>query len=111
VDSARRHPDARRLSDPGARRAAGRGPGSLDDESNLALCALILSLYQRQWEAANPAWSLRARPDVLATLYQIGVTRSRPHASPGSNALGRRVRQVLEEPWLAELLKGTRPPA
>ncbi len=50
------------------------------------------ALDQSQWEAAKPAWSLRARPDVLATLYQIGFARSRPQGSPRSNAFGRRER-------------------
>jgi hypothetical protein len=80
----------------------------LDAPKNLALCALILALYQHQWEAANPAWSLRQRPDVLATLYQIGFARSKPHGAPRSNAFGRRVREVLEQPWLADLL--SKPP-
>jgi len=60
-------------------------------------------LYQRQWESANREWSLRERPEILATLYQIGFARSRPHAAPRSNAFGSRVRAVLEEPWLGEL--------
>lgn len=80
----------------------------LDAESNLATCALILALYQHQWEATNRDWSLRARPDILATLYQIGFARSKPHGAPRSNAFGSRVRQVLEQPWLSELLDTTR---
>jgi hypothetical protein len=76
----------------------------LDARANLETCALILALYQRQWEAANPAWSLRDRPDIVATLYQIGFARSVPHASPRSNAFGRRVREIGEQPWLNELL-------
>ncbi len=76
----------------------------LDASSNLATCALILSLYQRQWEAASKNWSIRARPDILATLYQIGFARSKPHRAPRSNAFGRRVREVYEQPWLSELL-------
>ena len=80
----------------------------LDPESNLEMCALILALYQNQWEAANPEWSLRGRPDILATLYQIGFTRSRPHGSPQSNTFGRRVREVYEQPWLGELLSEQR---
>lgn len=75
----------------------------LDPRSNLELCALILSLYQRQWEAANPAWSLRRKPEILATLYQVGFARSKPHAAPRSNAFGDRVRAVAAEPWLEEL--------
>jgi hypothetical protein len=76
----------------------------LDADSNLSTCALILALYQHQWEAANPAWSLRGRPDVLATLYQIGFARSKPHGMPRSNVFGTRVREVSEQPWLGELL-------
>lgn len=73
-------------------------------ESNLETCALILALYQKQWEAANRDWSIRARPDILATLYQIGFARSKPHSAPRSNAFGTRVREVYEQPWLGELL-------
>ena len=75
----------------------------MDAQSNLEMCALILALYQNQWEATNPDWSLRGRPDILATLYQIGFSRSRPHGTPQSNAFGRRVREVYEQPWLGEL--------
>ena len=78
----------------------------LDADSNLATCALILALYQNQWETTNRAWSLRGRPDILATLYQIGFARSKPHAAPRSNAFGRRVHQVYGQPWLGELLDG-----
>lgn len=79
----------------------------LEAQSNLATCALILALYQHQWEAANRDWSLRKRPDILATLYQIGFARSKPHGAPRSNAFGSRVRQVYEQPWVAELLNTT----
>jgi hypothetical protein len=75
----------------------------LDARSNLETCALILALYQNQWEATNRDWSIRERPDVLATLYQIGFARSKPHSAPRSNAFGSRVSQVYEEPWLTEL--------
>jgi hypothetical protein len=76
----------------------------LNAETNLETCALILALYQKQWEAANRDWSIRARPDILATLYQIGFARSKPHGAPRSNAFGTRVREVYEQPWLSELL-------
>lgn len=72
-------------------------------EANLETCALILALYQKQWEAARPDWSIRARPDILASLYQIGFARSKPHGAPQSNAFGTRVREVYEQPWLGEL--------
>jgi hypothetical protein len=80
----------------------------LDAQANLAMCALILALYQHQWEATNPDWGLRQRPEILATLYQIGFARSKPHGAPRSNDFGRRVRQIYEQPWLGELLD-TRP--
>jgi hypothetical protein len=79
----------------------------LDTQSNLEMCALILALYQNQWEATNRDWSIRERPDILATLYQIGFARSKPHGSPRSNAFGSRVRQVYEQPWLGELFDAT----
>lgn len=82
----------------------------LDARSNLATCGLILALYQNQWEATNRDWSLRGRPDILATLYQIGFARSKPHGAPRSNAFGTRVRQVYDQPWLGELLAAPRPP-
>ncbi len=79
----------------------------LDTQSNLEMCALILALYQNQWEATNRDWSIRERPDILATLYQIGFARSKPHGAPRSNAFGSRVRQVYEQPWLGELMDTT----
>ncbi len=90
---------------PAERRAVARM--LLNPESNLETCALILALYQKQWEATNRDWSIRERPDILATLYQIGFARSKPHGAPRSNAFGSRVRQVYEQPWLSELLETT----
>jgi hypothetical protein len=77
----------------------------LNTESNLDTCALILALYQKQWEATNPSWSIRNRPEILATLFQIGFARSKPHGAPRSNAFGNRVRQVHEQQWLGELFQ------
>ncbi|MFN0107163.1 MAG: hypothetical protein ACKV2U_34335 [Bryobacteraceae bacterium] len=68
----------------------------LNARSNLDTCALILAIYQRQWESANRDWSLRARPGILATLYQIGFARSQPHGAPRSNVFGSRVQEVYE---------------
>jgi hypothetical protein len=45
----------------------------LDTQSNLEMCALILALYQNQWEATNRNWSIRERPDILATLSVFPV--------------------------------------
>jgi hypothetical protein len=74
----------------------------LQPRANLTTCALILALYQEQWESARPEFSLRRRPEILATLYQIGFARSKPHGAPRSNAFGRRVREVYDQPWLDE---------
>jgi len=92
---------------PAERRAVARM--LLDTEPNLETCALILALYRNQWEATNRNWSIRERPDILATLYQIGFARSKPHGAPQSNAFGNRVRQVYEQQWLGELFDATGP--
>jgi hypothetical protein len=75
----------------------------LDDRHNIEASALILALCQMQWEGADPAWSIRNRPDILATLYQIGFERSRPHATPEPNRFGRRVREVYDSDWVREM--------
>jgi hypothetical protein len=75
----------------------------LNAQQNLETCALILALYRSQWETTNRDWSIRERPDISATLYQIGFARSKPHAAPRSNAFGKRVREVYNQPWLGEL--------
>lgn len=77
-------------------------------EKNLETCAFLLAIYQRQWENASPAWSIRQRPDILATLYQIGFARSKPNGAPRSNAFGTRVRQVYEQPWLRAFVTAQR---
>jgi hypothetical protein len=81
----------------------------LEPRANLATCALILALYQQQWETAHPDFSLRRRPEILATLYQIGFARSKPHGAPRSNAFGRRVREVYDQTWLDEQFPRPRP--
>jgi hypothetical protein len=73
-----------------------------DDRANLEVGALILALYAIQWESANPAWSIRERPEILATLYQLGFERSRPKPDPRPSRVGERVRQVYGSPWMRE---------
>ena len=77
----------------------------LDDRSNVEVAALVLALYQRQWEAADPSWRISTRPEILATLFQLGFARSRPHAAPRSSAFGRRVRDVSEQRWMLDLFQ------
>lgn len=73
-----------------------------DDRLNIEMCALVLSLYAIQWETADLAWSIRQRPEILATLYQLGFEKSWPKANPRPNPFGERVRQVYESPWMRE---------
>ncbi len=70
------------------------------DGENVAFAGLILALYQEQWRSARAEWDISSRPDVLATLYQIGFHKSKPHAAPQSNSFGRRVAEVSREGWL-----------
>lgn len=72
----------------------------LTPERNLALAAYVLDLTAAQWETANPAWSIRQRPEVLATLYQLGFQHSYPKPDPQPNAFGQRVAELMEEPWM-----------
>jgi hypothetical protein len=60
----------------------------LDEATAIEMCALIIELYARQWERADPGWSIRRRPDILATLYQLGFEKSHPKADPRSDAFG-----------------------
>jgi hypothetical protein len=78
------------------------------DESNVAFAALILALYQWQWREANAAWDISGRPDILATLYQIGFLKSRPHDAPRSSAFGQRVAEVSRETWLRQHFEHSR---
>jgi hypothetical protein len=78
------------------------------DESNVAFAALILALYQWQWREANAAWDISARPEILATLYQIGFVKSRPHDAPRSSGFGQRVAEVTHQAWLSERFDGPR---
>jgi hypothetical protein len=67
-----------------------------DDRQNIEMCALILALYAAQWEAANPAWSIRGRPEILATLYQLGFEKSWPKPDPRPNRFGEQIREVYD---------------
>jgi hypothetical protein len=74
----------------------------LDPKRNIALSAYLLDLYAAQWEEPRPEWSIRSRPDILATLYQLGFMRSEPKPEPRPNAFGTRVAQVFQAPWMQE---------
>ena len=74
----------------------------LEPEGNVRLCAFLLDLYAAQWESADPAWSIRSRPEILATLFQLGFKRSHPKSDPRPNAFGRHVLEAYESPWMTE---------
>lgn len=69
-------------------------------ETNLAYSAFLLDLVASQWEAANPAWSIRSRPDIMATLFQLGFHHSIPRAEPQANDFGERVQRAFDDPWM-----------
>lgn len=71
-------------------------------EGNLAAAAFILDVYATQWELADPRWSIRDKPEILATLFQIGFAHSWPKADPRSNEFGTRVAAAMEDPWMEE---------
>lgn len=71
-----------------------------DDRRNIEMCALILALYAAQWEAADPAWSIRGRPEILATLYQLGFEKSWPKPDPRPNRFGEPVREVYRSGFI-----------
>ena len=44
--------------------------------------AILVRQIEKQW--SNAGFSISDRPDIIATLYDIGFDRSRPHADPKS---------------------------
>jgi hypothetical protein len=68
-------------------------------ETNLAYAAFLLDLVAAQWEAANPAWSIRSRPEIMATLFQVGFGHSVPKPNPIANEFGERVKKAYDKPW------------
>ena len=80
----------------------------LTPEKNIEYCAYILALYASQWEDVHQEWSIRARPDILATLYQIGFEKSVPKPQPQANTFGRRVQHVYETEWMIQHFQDSR---
>ena len=72
----------------------------LDDRDNLRACAMILAIYQLQWATAVPDAGISRRPDILATLFQIGFERSHPKANPRSNEFGKQVQAAYDSDWM-----------
>jgi hypothetical protein len=66
----------------------------VDISTNLEYCAYIIYLYQSQWKSAN--YDISTKPDILATLYQIGFHKSIPKPNPASNDYGKQVLEAYE---------------
>lgn len=72
----------------------------LDIEGSLRACAVVLAAHQARWAAARR--SIRERPDILATVYQLGFARTPPHPDPRSSRFGRRVLAASQQAWLQD---------
>ena len=73
------------------------------EEGSIRFCAFILGLYRIQWSNVPSAIPLQARPDILATLYQIGFERSLPKPNPSPSSFGIKVSNVLSEKWISAM--------
>ena len=66
----------------------------LDPEKSLALAALMLTIFRDHWSYSDHP--IDDRPEILATLYNLGYERSRPHGAPRANDFRRRVKAFME---------------
>jgi len=60
----------------------------------LAIASQMLWNFQQQWRKAGHP--IDDRPEILATLYNIGYERSHPHGAPRANDFGRRVAEFMD---------------
>ncbi|MEN6626448.1 MAG: hypothetical protein ABFD69_09495 [Candidatus Sumerlaeia bacterium] len=74
-----------------------------DPKTNLAVAVFMLHLLGDQWSKAGRP--IDDRPEILATLYNIGFERSRPKADPRPNDFGRRVKAFMDSPDCNELFE------
>lgn len=63
-------------------------------KSNLAAAAILLCNFSEQWREAG--FPIDDRPEILATLFNIGYQRSHPHGAPRANDFGHRVAEFME---------------
>lgn len=90
-------------------RTAAGGPtlfDILDPRSNAAVAAAMLSILRAQWRAAG--FPIDDRPEILATLYNLGYEKSRPHGAPRANDFGRRVAEFMRSDECRRLFEGER---
>lgn len=74
---------------------------SASEDYNLTIATAMLVLLRDQW--FSQGFSIDDRPEILATLYNLGYERSRPHADPRPNDFGRRVKAFMESERALEL--------
>lgn len=74
-----------------------------DPEKSLQYCAFILGLYAAQWDELLPGSPIRNDPAIIATLYQIGFQKSKPHEAPKASRFGAAAALAAKEDWLKKL--------
>ncbi len=74
------------------------------DQSDIIAGALMLVLLREQWRVAG--YPIDDRPEILATLYQIGFENSHPKPDPKANKFGLRVKEFMESEACREWLEG-----
>ncbi|OPZ22983.1 MAG: hypothetical protein BWZ10_00100 [candidate division BRC1 bacterium ADurb.BinA364] len=76
----------------------------LSAKPSLALAGFMLDALREHWRAEG--FPIDGRPEILATLYNLGYERSRPHGAPRPNDFGRQVKAFVDSPscrqWLEE---------
>jgi hypothetical protein len=79
----------------------------LEPRANLSLACAMLGFLRRHWsEAGHP---IDDRPDILATLYNLGYERSKPDGAPQANDFGRRVADFMKSEDCRRVLQGAAP--
>lgn len=82
--------------------SSGSWRGILDDPSHsIALASMMLVTFREHWEESG--FPISDKPEILATLYNIGYERSFPKAHPKANDFGRRVLAWMQSPEAARL--------
>jgi len=80
----------------------------LDPGTNLEFAGFLLATYATQWELTPGAATIRYRPEILATLYQVGFGRSHPKADPRPNSFGKDVGAAAGLDWVREAFPSAR---
>lgn len=79
----------------------------LTPKGSLLLAAAMLDALRAHWRRGG--FPIDGRPEILATLYNLGYERSRPHGAPRPNDFGRRVAAFMESDACRRLFEGKEP--